>query len=195
MKIFNFFKHVITRNSGKLLLGVLSIIGWSILYNFDPNTTYHDIVLEFQEGHIYNYVYLQGDTYKIFSQETPLDSCSVDIVHDWWVRLLTVVSFILSLAFLLSPLASDDGSSMWGFKYCWRLAKVSTVTSYFADKIYYYQYNGRLLLRSEWQADHSDLMDKLWQYERTPETFPVYDGPTAIRRNKKLDILIGKIKN
>ena len=161
-------------------------------------TSYHDVVISFFDGETetYNYVYQNGsnDHYSIRSLENPLETCGVAVVHDLWKIITSVLSVVFTLIFFIAPFTDDDDNA-WEFGLCWRLAKVSTITSYFADKIYYYQYNGRLLLRSEWQADRSDLIDKLYQYERTPETFPVYDGPTAIRRNTKLDILLGKIKS
>jgi len=194
MKILKFLRNVITENKAKLSILLFAIVGWYIFSTVDAATTYHDVILSFQEQDTYNYLYQDGDNYKVLSQETPLESCQVTYLHDWWKIALAIISSILTLAFFLIPIA-EDGEGDWEFAHCWRLAKVSSVTSYFADKIYYYQYDGRLLLRSEWQADRSDLMDKLRQYENTPETFPIYDGPVAIRRNSKLDILLGKVKS
>lgn len=186
----------------KNILKIISLIGILtaslLVSNMKPVNDSDRFITKFEDRGNFCYVVESGSDYTVrHFDKKPVEKSEVygtkkvDIIEyqrtSDWIILYSVIIFFGSIFVFIASLPIDDDFG-WKIRDTIDEVKLSLVKCEFEDDVYYYHYNGKLLIKSKTNnISHNAILNEL----EFINLHPKYEGTKSQQREKKLKNILG----
>jgi len=187
----NLLYYIVKKNPIKMVLVGISILGIFLFHQFDDLVIQKTPISKFSDAGKTHVVYLSGDNYEIksFEKDPIFKDGKVFYTEIHPVVIISGIITFISLLIIVVATLINDRDVGWELRDCISIAKVSLIKCDLEDDVYYYHYNGKLIIKSDNQLWPGQLEILL---ENPISMFPDFPGTKSQRRDKKLKELFNE---
>lgn len=185
-----FITMILKNNIFKILSLIAIVISSSFIINMKPVDDSDRFIVKFEDKGKFIYVVESGERYdvRIFDKkpiEKQGNSIEYQRTSDWIILHILIIIFASAFVIIGSiPMDDDFG---WKIGDAIDETKLGLVKCDFEDNVYYYHYNGRLLIKSNTNnISHNAILSEL-EYTNL---HPKYEGTKSQQRDKKLSNIL-----